>query len=205
MRIAGSLMLGLVSAAALGTECAPPKLVRIVTEDVGLTAEEKAKPQASRVIYRLGRKHLRHEQDGIVSIVDIPHVWTLDTSNNTAEHGVDPDPTPALRAPLFDGEGMPEDISAIEIGCEPAFITDPATTHEPVPSEKVKGMQHSRTSGEWRIVLLTRDDKTVPVGALISFKGRVVRSIRYRAYEYPDTVPPDLFKLPAGVTVTEAQ
>jgi hypothetical protein len=211
MRAVVALLLTL-SIDAAAEECAPARMIRMETVDAPITVEARKAPQMSRVIYRIGSNRMRVEEIlnpatglHLLFIIDTPDVWTIDLAKRSGEHGVDPDgASSTVQAPLFDAPGLPEDLVAVEVGCELAFIAHPQTSHEPAGSGERTGLKHFRQSGSWRLTLLTRTGESAPMAAMLSKDGKVVAAIRYRSYAFVDAIPVGLFAPPDGIAIREA-
>ncbi len=190
-------------------DCAPEKLIRMVTQNVtpGIPADSfAAKP---KVMYRLGNGRTRLEEqpdpvDGVqlLIITDAPHVWHIDLVSRTGETMVDDSTPPAVVLPVFSEEELPEEIRAVEYGCELQFMKDPATTHEIMKSGN--GTKHSIRSGKWKFTIVTREGSDRPIGAMLSENDKVVGAIRYVAYQTMESVPEGLFAPPAGIVMKPA-
>jgi hypothetical protein len=191
-------------------ECAPPKMVRIETRNVtpGLPAGDFA--GLPKVMYRLGNGRVRFEEQPdprmgvqLLYVIDAPDSWSIDLQKKVGEHAVDEADTKTLRAPLFADEGIPKEISAIEFGCEDAFVKDPATIHGQLKTSNGIALRHSVVSGSWKATLVYREGATRPHSALLSKDDKVVMAIRYVSYETVEHVPDGFFAPPADVQITE--
>ena len=204
-------LLLLVSIDSAAKECAPGRLIRMETVDHPTSAKARETPPMSRVIYRIGNDRMRVEEipnpaTGLhrLFIIDTPDLWTIDLAKRSGDHEVDADTHSVVRAPLFAMAGLPDDLLAVEHGCELEFIADPRTIHEPGGSGDKAGIKHSRQSGPWQLMLLTRVGKSEPIAAMLGKDGKALMSIKYRSYEFLDAVPEGLFAPPAGIAIRKA-
>lgn len=134
---------------AFSADCAPEKLVRMVTQNMspGIPADSfAAKP---KITYRLGNGRLRQEEEHdaaenvqLLIIVDAPRAWHIDLVAKTGEMAVDDEVPPRLISSVFSEDELPQEILAVEYGCEPQFIKDAGTTHERVETKSGVGMKH---------------------------------------------------------------
>lgn len=205
-------MTGVIVLAVAGpafADCAPEKLIRMVTQNVtpGIPADSFAvKP---KVMYRLGNGRARLEEqpdpvDGIhlLIITDAPRLWHIDLVSKTGETMVDDSTPPTVVLPVFSEEELPEEIRAVEYGCELQFMKDPATTHETLKSGN--GTKHSIRSGKWKFTIATREGSDRPIAAMLSENDKVVGAIRYVTYQTMESVPEGLFAPPAGIVLKPA-
>ena len=133
-------------------DCAPEKLIRMVTQNVtpGIPADSFAvKP---KVMYRLGNGRTRLEEqpdpvDGVqlLIITDAPRIWHIDLVSRTGETMVD-DSIPPKVVYCFLGGRVAKGSPGDQIGCELQFMKDSATTHESTKSGS--GTKHFIRSGK---------------------------------------------------------
>jgi hypothetical protein len=193
---------------AFAADCAPEKLVRMVTQNMspGIPADSfAAKP---KVTYRLGNGRLRQEEEydaaedvQLLSIVDAPRAWQIDLVAKTGEMAVDDEVPPRLISSVFSEDELPQEILAVEYGCERQFIEDAGTTHERVETKSGVGMKHFIRSGKWKFTLMTREGSEKPMAAILSENDRVIGTIRYLSYQVLESVPEGLFTPPSGISI----
>lgn len=201
---------GLLASSVVFADCAPEKLVRIVTQDAtpGLDRESfAAKP---KVMWRHGDRRLRLEEEfdpsmnvHLLIVADAPNIWNIDLVKKAGELIVDEDPTPLVHAPIFVHSEMPQDLMSLEYGCEDQFFTSKDAAHERTAGGKA--MKHSLRSGEWKVSLATREDDGRPFAAILSRNDKVMNVIRYTGYQTLEAVPDGLFAPPAGIEITPAK
>jgi hypothetical protein len=191
-------------------ECAPPQMVRIETRNVtpGLAAGDFA--ALPKVMYRLGNGRIRLEEQPdpgmhvqLLFLIDAPNSWSIDLEKKVGEHAVDEAESKTVRAPVFSDEGLPKEVSAIEFGCEDAFVKDPSTTHGRLQTSSGVALEHSVVSGPWKATLIYREGTPRPHSALLSKDGKVVMAITYVSYHTVAVVPEGFFAPPADVQITE--
>jgi hypothetical protein len=134
-------------------------------------------------------------------ITNAPDVWSIDLNAKLGKHAVDTDEPSRVRAPLFSDEGIPSEIAAVEMGCEIDFINRVAVTHDRLETKNGVAIKHSIHSGLWKLTVVTRDTERLPLAALLSLDGKVVKSIRYLSYEVLEAVPDGLFEPPPGISL----
>jgi hypothetical protein len=188
-------------------DCAPPKLIRMVTSLVAIGVAPGFQNK-SKVQYRLGNGRTRLEEqpdpeEGVhlLLITDAPMAWTIDLVTQTGTVDRDTDVPSVVRAPVFSDDKLPKEIQQLEFGCEADFIASPDTTHARMESTKVEAMKHSVVSGKWKATLFVPEGSTVPHSAMLSENGKVVAAIRYHSYETLEQVPEGLFAPPVGITI----
>jgi hypothetical protein len=197
-----------IGSPAFAADCAPEKLMRIVTQNLspGIPADSfGAKP---KVMYRLGNGRLREEEQydaeenvQLLSIVDAPRAWQIDLVAKTGETMVDDEVPPRLSAPVFSEVELPKEILAVEYGCEGQFMQDADTTHERLETKNGVAMKHSIRSGKWKLTLVTRENSEKPMAAMLSENDKVIGNIRYLSYQVLESVPDGLFTPPPGIAI----
>ncbi len=211
-----------VLAVALGSPafaavCAPQNMVRVgsVNATPGL---DPASPQARpRMVYRLGALFARIDEGPDpanrmhrITVIREPDIWVVNRFSKTGQHAQDPGPVFEVRAPLFQGAGLPPLFQELELGCELDFID----AYAPKPQEKLevggaKLVRHQMTIGAQRIEFLVRPPaargatrKIYSVGLYVNDQPRSV--IRYLTYEIGLPADMSLFERPKGINFAPA-
>jgi hypothetical protein len=188
-------------------DCAPAKLVRMVTSLVALgePADFRHKP---KVQYRLGNGRTRLEEqpdpeEGVhlLLITDAPMAWTIDLVSKSGTVQRDTDVPSVVRAPIFSEDEVPKEIQQVEFGCEAEFIASPGTSHSVQVTSRGTVLKHSIVSGKWKLTLGVSEDSGVPKLVLLLKDGKTVAAIRYHSYEILEQVPEGLFAPPAGIAI----
>lgn len=207
----GCGLLLLAAAGAAFPACAPAKLVRIVSASVppGVVAGSfEAQP---KVQYRLGNGRVRLEEQlnpaingQLLTIISAPDAWQIDLVTKTGVHQVDRSEDITVHASVFEHESLPEEIRALEFGCEDEFIASPTTLHERLESKSGMGTKHFVVSGKWKVTLLVREGASRPFAAMVSDNGKVIAAIRYLSYDVLDEVPAGMFAPAPGISIKDA-
>jgi hypothetical protein len=191
-------------------QCAPEKMVRVETRNVtpGLPAGDFA--ALPKVLYRLGNGRLRLEEQPdprmgvqLLFLINAPDSWSIDLEKKVGEHVVDTAESKTVHAPVFADEGLPKEVTAIEFGCEDAYVKDPATIHARQETSNGVVLKYSVISGPWKATLAYREGAVRPHSALLSKDGKVVMAIKYVSYQTVNEVPDGFFAPPADVQITE--
>lgn len=204
--LAAVIVAGTCAGPALA-DCAPAKLVRIVTSLVP-RGEPPGFQHKPKVQYRLGNGRTRLEEqpdpaEGVhlLLITDAPWVWTIDLVSKTGTVDRDTDVPSVVHVPVFSEDGLPKEITQLEFGCEAEFIASPGTTHDRLETSNGVAIKHSVVSGKWKVTLVVREGSDLPHSALLSENGKVVAAIRYHSYETLEQVPEGLFAPPEGIAI----
>jgi hypothetical protein len=205
MKFPIAVLLLCAQAATALADCAPEKLVRMVTKEVSPGTPADSFAATPRVTYRLGNGRVRTEEqvnpatgEHGLTVINAPDAWVIDLTAKTGEHSVDPDRPSKVRAPVFAETDLPPEITALEMGCELEFIAT-ATAHDRVETQSGAGMKHSVRSGNWKLTLVVKENETVPMAAILSRDEKVYRAISYLSYRIIEPVPAALFAPPAGI------
>src|SRR5215813_14036174 len=94
---------------ASAAECAPEKMVRIVTRDATPGIDPQSFPALPKTLYRLGNGRGRVEEmpdparsvHGLI-VVNEPDGWIVNLHDKTGRHLVDPGSSLIFRAPILD-------------------------------------------------------------------------------------------------------
>lgn len=200
----------------LGATCAPANMVRVGTVDATPGLDPNAYSAKPRTVHRLGRLFARIDEspdpaNGMhrLTVIREPDVWTVNRTDKTGEHMLDPGPVFEVRAPLFGNPGLPPLFHELELGCELDFID----AYAPTPQGKVKVggaslVKHQMSIGAQRIEFLIRPApakgggrKVYSVGLYIDEAPRSV--IRYLSYDIGLPANMTLFERPKGIRYTE--
>jgi hypothetical protein len=205
-----ALGLGLVASVAHAAACAPPAMVRMVVRDVtpGMPADgHAAKPW---VTYRQGSGNIRMEEAEdparklhLLIVTHEPDTWFVNLTDNSGNHIVDPGPTFAAHAPIFTGKGVSPEITALEYGCEAAFVA--AKAPKPESRTTVGGEPlaiHVFRKGEERVEI-SMTAKGAPRQAAYYRGQTLLKLFRYDAYVSGMALNPVLFSAPKGVAYAE--
>lgn len=207
------LAIALVEVGPLGAECAPKRMLRIVTqaEAPGIDASSfAAKP---KTVFRLGKKYARIEEEpdepskihGLI-VSNAPNHWIVNLYDRTGRHVVDPDPDGDVVVPLFPPGsfgGFPAELSDVEMGCEAAFFDSHGSPKRVLKSESGDRIQQALGIGDWKLVLVRRGPQAPPE-ALFVFKGdEMVFALRYLAFEEFTEPSMKMFAKPEGIVFRE--
>src|SRR6266487_825791 len=126
LRLIIMALLVLPASVAWAAECAPEKMVRIVTRDATPGIDPQSFPALPKTLYRLGNGRGRVEEmpdasrgvHGLI-VVNEPDAWIVNLHDKSGRHVVDPGPGLIFRAPILDGGGeLPAPLRELEFGCE---------------------------------------------------------------------------------------
>lgn len=194
--------------------CAPAQLFRTVVRNVtpGLMAADRA--AAPRVMYRLGDRFMRTEEepdtlsgDQSIVIVAEPDLYVVNPARRQARHGRDPGPDLVVKAPIlpvaFD---LPEAFKGLEFGCEPEWVARNA----PQPQKMVNwggaiATFHQATVGEHTVVVLMDQRRNQPLVVSYARQGQPLMVLRYQEYRTGMPERPQLFEAPKGYKITEVK
>jgi hypothetical protein len=126
--LSGLTVLALVQPLS-AVECAPTRLLRIVTRVEGQGVETGTFAALPKTVFRLGSKYARVEEapdtrNNIhqLIVVNEPDSWIVNVADRSGQHVVDEGP-PKVHLPLFAptafDNAIPEPLAKIEIGCAP--------------------------------------------------------------------------------------
>jgi hypothetical protein len=202
-------------ASSLVAQCSPPKLLRIVTQDVSPGVPAGSFATQPKTVYRLGKTYARveeaddreHKIHGLI-VVNSPDSWMVNLAEGTGRHAHDPDRDSKVRMPvlepsMFSGS-LPPEMLKLEIGCEVGFFN---SWKSPVAVLKTPGGNKIKQAfgiGDFMLILM-RDSSSGPPEMLVLFrKDEIVLALKYLSYE--EVTQPDmkLFAKPDGVKFEEA-
>jgi len=166
---------------------------------------------APKEIWRIDLQYMRMEEvpdpdrgiHGLV-IVDEPNAFMINRYNNQGQHMVDPGPTFEVHMPIFPFRQSSE-TSKLEFGHELEFFSQRKA--KKMPNVKAKGKRYKSYMLEIdgaRLILFV-DEVTGKPTQLSLKSGKDDYSVHYDIYE--SGLEPDmtLFKVPAGVKISEAE
>ncbi len=194
------------------TSCAPPTLVRMTVRNVTPTLSAAAPAAQPRTLYRLGKAYLRSEEPpdptrgGLSPLVIVaePDIWTINLSDRTGRHAVDPGPVLEVRAPILpQGSDLPPIFRSLEFGCEAQFVAAHAPqAQRTIPWGSTRAGMHLVTAGEHTLAFVMDARRTSPMMISYTRGGRPLFAIRYDAYRADLKERPELFVLPKNVKIT---
>ena len=188
--------------------CVPEKPVKITTVSAspGLAPDHFARKP--KVFYRVGKDKARLEEQldparnvHLLIIVNMPKAWFIDQVSRTAQVVSDERQPSKLYLPVISGETFPRELQDLEYGCEAQFIAHEKTAHERTEAADGLTLEHSVSSGRWKLTLAMREGSTQPVAARLSKDGKAIAVVEYLGYEILESIPDELFTLPVGVKV----
>jgi len=209
LRLIIMALLVLPASVAWAAECAPEKMVRIVTRDATPGIDPQSFPALPKTLYRLGNGRGRVEEmpdasrgvHGLI-VVNEPDAWIVNLHDRSGRHVVDPGPGLIFRAPILDGGGeLPAPLRELEFGCELAFVQ----AYAPKSDERVDaggGLmldKHQLSRGDHRVAILVHP-KDRGIYAVAHYKaGKIVRVVRYVEYQQGLAPHARLFSRPDGI------
>lgn len=187
------------------------KMTHIVFRIVDPSVPEGHFGLAPKEMWRVGTRYMRMEEvpdpergiHGLI-IVDEPHIFMINRYNNQGMHILDPGPTYNVHMPLFPFPKM-SDISKLEFGGEWEFFSQRHARQMP----NVKAGDHRYKSYMLEIdgaslILFTDETSNQPVQLALE-SDDAAYAIRYDTYETGLEPDMNLFKVPAGVKINEAE
>lgn len=192
--------------------CRPQSIVGMTVRNItpGIAASDpRAQPKR---LWRLGAKFLRSLEspvapggDQAMIIVAEPDIWTINTANGIGRHSLDPGPILEVRAPI-PPPSAPSEFMALEYGCELEFVT----VRAPVAQRTIRwgGINagvHTYAVGEHSLAILMDDQRGEPLMISYIRQGKPILVLRYDGYRRGLRDMPDLFRPPAGVTISEGK
>jgi hypothetical protein len=190
--------------------CAPDKMVRLVTRNVTPGVDPASFAGQPLVMHRQGTRKLRTEEAPdpsqglhLLIVMDSPDVWFVNRADKTGRHIVDPGPTFDVHAPIINLQGLPEELAALEYGCEAEYLRQRGSTPaREVTVAGVKAAVHQVESGPHQVEL-TMTQAGRPLTISYSQAGRLLFAIAYDRYEPGLPLDATLFTRPESVTYTE--
>lgn len=194
-------------------ECAPSKLLRIVSRPESADIPSDSFAALPKTVYRLGTKYVRVEElpdpankiHGLV-VTSAPDNWIVNLADHTGRHIVDPDPNGEVHVPLFPPGsfgGFPKELSGIEMGCEAAFFDSLKSPKRVLKGQGIEKVQQAVGVENWKLVLVRSSDSSPPE-ILFVFRGEdIVYALRYLSYEELPETDMKLFSKPEGIEFSE--
>lgn len=166
---------------------------------------------APREMWRLGTRYLRMEEPpdrekglhGLV-IIDEPHAYIINRTDNRGVHMVDPGPTFNVHMPIFPYPDTSE-IHQLEFGREVEFFE--SHNAQPMPNVKAEGQRYQARLLEIddaTLILFTHEATGQPAQLTLESKMDSYR-VHYETYE--TGLEPDMgqFRVPAGVMISDTE
>ena len=187
------------------------KMTHIVFRIVDPQVPEGSFALVPREMWRLGTRYLRLEEApdpgrGIhaLIIVDQPHTFMINRYSNQGMHILDPGPTYNVHMPLFPFPNSSE-ISKLEFGGEWEFFAQ--RNARQMPNVNAGGSRYTTYMLEidGAILVLFADETSGQPVQLALQSGNASYVIRYDTYEAGLEPDMNLFKIPAGVKISEAE
>lgn len=207
------LVISLVAVRPLAAECAPERMLRIVTQAEGPGIDPNSFAAKPKTTYRLGKKYARIEEapdqpnkiHGLI-VSNAPNNWMVNLYDRTGRHIVDPDPDGDVVVPLFltgSFAGFPAELSDVEMGCEAAFFDSHGSPKRVLKSDSGDRIQQALGVGEWKLVLVWRESQAAPE-LLFVFRGdEIVVALRYLSFEEFAVPNMKMFAKPEGIVLRE--
>ncbi len=187
------------------------KMTHIVFRIVDPQVPEGSFALVPREMWRLGTRYLRLEEApdpgrGIhaLIIVDQPHTFMINRYSNQGMHILDPGPTYNVHMPLFPFPKSSE-ISKLEFGGEWEFFVQ--RNARQMPNVNAGGSRYTTYMLEidGAILVLFADETSGQPVQLALQSDNASYVIRYDTYESGLEPDMNLFKIPAGVKISEAE
>lgn len=199
-----ALVVVAIVAPPLVAKCVPKHTLRIVMRYDAPEVPKDHFIRKPKTLYRSGQTLGRMEEEQnretgiqLLVVVNGADLWMVNLLTKTGEHAIDPDPTPAFRAPII-GDMKSEYWNNFEFGCEVPFMEAAGAT-----KTKIDGGLLYEHSHDGATARLTVSERGLPKHVAVT-KGDTEFSFLYDAYE--QIIEPDatLFTKPAGVRFTES-
>ncbi|HEX2832534.1 MAG TPA: hypothetical protein VHW00_05945 [Thermoanaerobaculia bacterium] len=188
----------------LVAKCVPKHTLRIVMRYDGPDVPKDHFIRQPKTLYRSGETLGRMEEEAnretgirLLVVVNGADLWMVNLMTNTGEHAIDPDPTPAFRAPII-GDMKSDYWNNFEFGCEVPFMESAGATKTKIDGGTLYEHTHDGATAR-----LTVSERGLPKHVSVT-KGDTEFSFVYDAYEQIVEPNPTLFAKPAGVRFTEA-
>ncbi len=161
-------------------------------------------------VWRVGKQYLRLEElpdpqrriHGLV-IADQPDIYIINRYDNRGQHIKDPGPTHEMHLPVFPPD-LPKEISGLEFGREREFFKEKNAKSMPRVNVDGKRYHSSRLEIEGVTLILFTGETTGMPAQISAETGKQTYTIQYDTYEVGLKPDMNLFKVPEGVTITEA-
>jgi hypothetical protein len=211
--VPGTILLAVTLAVPAFCDCAPLKLRHIVIQDGTPGLSETSFAAQPRVVYRLGSKYARIEEQLDTTnriheliVISEPDSWIANRADGTGRHLVDDSAHQAVVFPVVP-KGMfpslPDELRSLEVGCEVEFFKEHGSQSKRLNTSDGPMVQQALGVGTWKFVLLS-DTVTTRPRLLFLFEGNEIRFVlKYVVYE--DLSRPDmsLFARPVGIRFAE--
>lgn len=187
------------------------KMTHIVFRFVDPQVPEGHLARAPKEMWRIGLRYLRFEgppdsDRGIHSlvIVDEPNVFMINRYNNQGQHIVDPGPTFEVHMPVFQ---FPEssEIHKLEFGREWEFFEQKKAQSMPNVKDGDKRYKSYLLEIDGTTLILFVDEATGQPAQLSLESGDAAYVVHYDLYESGLEPDMNLFKVPMGVKISEAE
>lgn len=164
----------------------------------------------SRKIWRIGFRYLRLEEAPdpvekihglIISIV--PDTYIINRYTNTGQHIVDNAENTDIHVPLFQIQGLPDEVQGLEMGNENSFFT--RNKAELIGAKIIEGIEcdiYQTTINNFQLTLFKRKDNGNPFQVGIK-QGSIDYNVRYIKYELDITPDLSLFEVPQDIKISE--
>ncbi|MEK6375431.1 MAG: hypothetical protein AABO58_22365 [Acidobacteriota bacterium] len=214
MRFRFILIALLLAAPQLWAECAPPRLLRMVTQADSPKIQAGSFASRPKTVYRLGAKFARVEEQAdreqnlhLLLVASAPDSWVVNRLDATGRHFVDPDPKGNVSVPLFPpgsfDQSFPTELTAIQMGCEIAFFESHRSPIKALKTRDGDKVQQAFGVGGWKLVLVRRDEKGPPEMLFVFHGNDIALVLRYLTFEEFPSPDMELFAKPKGIAFTE--
>ena len=199
----------IIAAGNVWADCAPEKMVKIVTRDVR-PAVAGTWAAAPKTLYRWGTHYARLEETpdtkngihGLLVSNNRDH-WMVNLTTSTGQHIVDTADSFDTHAPILGRTGSP--LVELEFGCELEFMKSQGIKPVETTVENRSFLQYKVEADGIAIHLLVDPHTEQPWAVEVLENHEPTVQIRYDSYEAGLKPDPALFERPAGIVYTDAK
>ncbi len=187
------------------------KMTHIIFRIVDPNTPEGHFALAPKEMWRMGSRYMRMEEPpdpdrgvhGLI-IVDEPHIFMINRYNNQGQHIVDPGPTFNVHMPIFPFP-QDSDIYKLEFGHEWEFFKQRQAQSMPNVKDGDKRYKSYLLEIDGARLILFVDEATGQPAQLSLEAEKAAYVLHYDMYESGLEPDMNLFKVPAGVKISEAE
>ncbi|HEX4826526.1 MAG TPA: hypothetical protein VFV19_19680 [Candidatus Polarisedimenticolaceae bacterium] len=198
----------LVATCAQAQVCDPQKMVRVVYRDISPGVDPSSPGGQPETLYRLGTKYARVEgaidrqhNTQPVMVANEPDIWMIDLLTKHGRHFHDTDAGSGFKAPVVGDPDLPPSITALEFGCEMAFMKGVPTKKADLDGQRVS--QYEKKIDRYRVVLSVMQRSLTPISLFLYDGAKLAFALRYDEYNNALAPKMELFQRPEGITYAE--
>ncbi|MBL0185180.1 MAG: hypothetical protein IPP97_05595 [Candidatus Obscuribacter sp.] len=211
MLLAAAVLLAICPYAQAADEAEPKFMDKMTIRVIEPKSAKDSFEAEAKTVYLSGSKYVRTEEAidpkmniQLLIVVNEPDAWSIDLISKSGKHMIDPGPVFEMQSPVFDLDPeVYKEIDKLEFGREVEFFAKNGVqkTSTTLDGKTVNKYEHL-ADGKLHVTLWTSLDKDIPLQISLR-EGKKVQTIRYEDYQENIAFEPELFKVPAGITISE--